>query len=58
MTKDLSRIDNLEFAIAALNVWMKAVAIIKKETSVQAEDEPEKALAAAKNKLAYLKQQD
>jgi len=54
MTEFLGRIDNLSFAIDALNVWMRAVRIIKAETGIEAEDEPEKALIAAKAKLAEL----
>lgn len=54
MPKDGSRIDNLLFALAAADVWYKATQIIKKETGIELEDEPERAMAAARKKLAQL----
>jgi len=48
------RIDALKIAIDTLNTWYRAVQIIKKETGLEVEDEPEKAMSAAKKKLAEL----
>ena len=48
------RIDALKIAIDSAYVWYKAVQIIKKETGLELEDEPEKAMAAAKKKLEEL----
>lgn len=54
MTKDLGRINALKIALDSLYVWYRAVEIIKSETGIEVEDEPEKAMAKAKKILADL----
>lgn len=54
MPKDGGRIDALKIAIDSARVWYNACMIIRKETGIELEDEPELAMAAAEKKLKQL----